>query len=191
MCTPKLGPTKKGCIFMSKKHSSTFKKQVVLEYLEGNIGFGSLAKKYGISGESPIKEWVRKYQTDGAVGLNRAMSHNKYTAEFKLRVLMHRQQHELSYAETASFFGLSNFATIAGWQSRYDKYGMLGLERKPRGKPMKEHPPKPSEPLTEQEREELERLRRENERLRAALAYEKKLQASVQRENRRIPRKRR
>lgn len=176
---------------MSKKYSSAFKKQVVLEYLEGNLGFESLAKKHGLSDHQQIREWLRKYQTDGAKGLDRAMSYKKYTPEFKHRVLTHREQHELSYSETATFFGISNSSTVAGWQHQYNKYGILGIEKAPRGNAMKERTPKTSEPLTVQEREELERLRRENERLKVALAYEKKLQASVQRGDRRIPRKRR
>lgn len=176
---------------MSKKYSSALKKQVVLEYLEGNLGFKSLARKYGISGHKQIQEWLRKYQTDYETGLNRTMSRNEYTTDFKHRVLMHREQHELSYSETATLFGIRNSTTIAVWQRQYNKYGILGLEKAPRGHAMKERRTKSSEPLTVQEREELERLRRENERLQVALAYEKKLQASVQREDRRIPRKRR
>lgn len=181
----------RGAFFMSKKYSSALKKQVVLEYLEGNLGFQSLAKKHGIARHKQIQEWYRNYQTEGAKGLDRTMTYKKHTPEFKLRVLTHRKQHELSYSETATLFGIRNSSTIAVWQRQYNKYGILGLEKAPRGHAMKERRTKSSEPLTVQEREELERLRRENEHLQVALAYEKKLQASVQREDRRIPRKRR
>ncbi|NEZ00339.1 transposase, partial [Bacillus shackletonii] len=40
------------------KYSEEFKKRLVTEYLEGNIGYGSLAKKYNMGSQTSIREWV-------------------------------------------------------------------------------------------------------------------------------------
>ena len=176
---------------MSKHYDTTLKKQIVSEYLEGKLGLKALAKKYDVSSHQMIREWLRRYELEGEDGLHRTMKKTHYSAEFKLCVIRHRMQHELSYAKTAAVFGIKNSSVICAWQGQYDKYGILGLEPKPRGSSMKDEKPITHTPLSRQEREELKELRIENERLRAAIAYEKKLQALAQREGRRIPRKRR
>ena len=176
---------------MSKRYDTALKKQIVSEYLEGKLGLKALAKKYDVSSHQTIQEWLRRYELEGEDGLHRTMKKTHYSAEFKLCVIMHRMQHELSYAKTAAVFGIKNPSMICAWQGQYDKYGILGIEPKPRGPFMKDKKPMRTTPLSHQEREELKALRIENERLRAAIAYEKKLQALAQREGRRIPRKRR
>jgi|LSQX01.3.fsa_nt_gb transposase len=176
---------------MSKRYDTALKQQIVYEYLEGKLGFEALAKKYDVSDHQMIREWLRRYELEGVDGLCRAMKKQHYSAEFKYRVITYRKQQELSYAETATVFGIINSSTICAWQRQYDTYGILGLEPKPRGSAMKDEKPITHTPLSNQEREELKELRIENERLRAAIAYEKKLQALAQREGRRIPRKRR
>ena len=40
------------------KYSTEFKKKIVAEYLKGNIGYGSLAKKYNIPSMNPIATWL-------------------------------------------------------------------------------------------------------------------------------------
>ena len=57
---------------------------------------------------------------------------------------------------------------------------------------MRKKPPKTNHntvPLKESEREELERLRHENEMLKAGIAYQKKLQALTQRYGTKPPKK--
>jgi transposase-like protein len=66
--------------------------------------------------------------------------------------------------------GLSSPNLLAKWVRAYRRQGEAGLRPKPRGRPRG-----PQQP--EAELSELERLRRENERLRAEVAYLGKLQA--------------
>jgi transposase-like protein len=47
-----------------KQYSESFKRQVVAEYEAGN-SMHALAKKYGITGGSTIKGWVKKYAKEG------------------------------------------------------------------------------------------------------------------------------
>ena len=51
------------------KYNLEFKLKVIKEYLEGNIGYPSLAKKYNINSESVIIRWVNAYKTQGCDGL--------------------------------------------------------------------------------------------------------------------------
>lgn len=47
-----------------KQYSESFKRQVVAEY-EAGSSMLSLAKKYGITGGSTIRCWVKKYSKEG------------------------------------------------------------------------------------------------------------------------------
>ncbi|WP_017380366.1 helix-turn-helix domain-containing protein, partial [Paenisporosarcina sp. TG-14] len=53
------------------KYSDEFKLKVVLAYLEGSLGYTSLAKAFNISTESLLKRWVRAYKEFGEAGLRR------------------------------------------------------------------------------------------------------------------------
>ena len=53
------------------KYSFEFKKEIVVAYLSGKGGFGSLAKDYGIPNKSQIYRWVKAYQKLGDDGLRR------------------------------------------------------------------------------------------------------------------------
>ena len=44
------------------KYSFEFKKEIVVAYLSGKGGFGSLAKDYGIPNKAQIYRWVKAYQ---------------------------------------------------------------------------------------------------------------------------------
>ena len=44
-----------------KDYSHTFKLSVVKEYESGGITLGALKRKYGIQGESTIRNWIEKF----------------------------------------------------------------------------------------------------------------------------------
>lgn len=168
---------------MSKRYSIELKIKVVNEYLTGDDGFRILEAKYNIN-RSLIRTWLYQFKNNGVQGLTAGLTRSTYSKSFKLTVLQHRLEHQLSYRETAEIFDIPNLSLIAQWQSKYNQYGILGLETKPKGRPsklMKQKPskqkPNKSETLNETEREELERLRVENRKLEVAIALEKKLQA--------------
>ncbi|GAB3063218.1 helix-turn-helix domain-containing protein [Salinicoccus sesuvii] len=168
---------------MHRKHSIDFKIKVVHEYLNGDSGYRPLSVKYKIDSKL-LRTWVTQFNQNGVQGLTAGMRKSKYTQAFKLAVLQHRLKHQLSYRETAVAFDIPNASVVAQWQSRYDQYGMLGLESKPKGRPSKSMSRQPSKPeketaqsLNESERAELERLRVENRQLEVAIALEKKLQS--------------
>lgn len=89
--------------------------------------------------------------------------------------LKHEIVHRVLAGETklalAQEYGLSSPQLIAAWLRRYRAEGDDGLRPKPTGRPKRD----PEAPV--REAPELERLRRENERLRAEVAYLGKLRA--------------
>ena len=69
-----------GGVFMAK-YGEEFKMKLVTEYLEGNIGFGSLAKKYNMGSQTPIRDWVNVYKSQGMDGLKRRITKKEYYNE--------------------------------------------------------------------------------------------------------------
>ena len=51
------------------KYSKEFKLKVVLEYLEGRMGYLLLARKHGIRSRALIQRWVHIYNALGEDGL--------------------------------------------------------------------------------------------------------------------------
>ncbi|MFC2947111.1 transposase, partial [Virgibacillus sediminis] len=66
------------------KYSSTFKLQVVREYLDGPLGYRLLASKYGIKSSTQLRNWVSVYKKHGAAGLNRKTIKEAYSVQFKM-----------------------------------------------------------------------------------------------------------
>ena len=164
------------------KYSAEFKLKVISEYMYGNSSYNSLCKKYKIPSNSQLRVWINQYEQYGEEGLQNKLVKKKYSGEFKLRVLKYRQTNRLSYKETANHFDISQGSTIASWQRQYNEEGFEGLNR-PIGRSKSMTLDKKNiepEKLNESEREELIRLREENEFLRARHEYEKKLRALVQ-----------
>lgn len=162
------------------KYSVDLKLKIVCEYLEGGTSFHFLKKKYNISSRQVIDVWVNSYKLYGVDGLKHRTTKMNYDRDFKLSVIQYRQLHRLTLTETANHFKISNPATISRWESIVRLEGSKGLSRS-HGRPsMKSNSEEVNVPVTETEREELERLRYENELLRATLEYEKKLDALVQ-----------
>ena len=157
-----------------------------MDYLDGEGSAGYLSKKYGVLDDSQVKRWINQYNQFGDEGLRKKMSKTSYSGEFKLSVLQYRQINKTSYRETANHFNINNPSLLANWQRKYMDEGFHGLERSI-GRPSKVTDNVHNKNLiniSESEKEELIRLRQENEYLKASLEYEKKLQALVQQRER-------
>lgn len=93
-----------------------------------------------------------------------------YSFEFKLALVERFAAGETAH-DLASEAGLSSPKLLETWARAYRREGSDALRPKTKGRPRKADGPPPVEPS------ELERLRRENERLRAEVAYLGKLRA--------------
>lgn len=187
------------------RHDEKFKQAVVEAYLSGEGGYKTLGGRYAVA-PSVVMQWVGHYRQHGDAGLRKKFSH--YSADFKLFVLQLMRAQELSFKQTSVLFDLRGGAgVVSGWERRYDEGGLKALEPKPRGRPSKMKPlktpktsaiprraktPNTHEPSSEQAPEPvtLEALRRENEYLRAEVAYLKKLDALVRAQKHAAPKKR-
>jgi len=165
-------------VFFMAKYDEIFKRSVVQDYLAGGGGYKGLASKYGVA-SGQIRNWVGFYRLNGDKGLTKKFSH--YSAEFKLHILEHMWREELSFTQTIHLFDLrGGGGVVSAWQRKYHEGGITALAPKPRGRPkqMKSlEPPKPIEKPTEAKT--LQELQRENEYLRAEVAYLKKLDALI------------
>ena len=150
------------------KYKTEFKMKVVKEYLEGNIGYKELAKKYSIPDHSTVRIWVNAYESQGYEGLEVKRKNNKYTLEFKLNTVNLYLTGEMSYQILANELKINNPPMIAKWVKEFREEGIEGLKSKKRGRPSnmpntdKNKKLKNKSNKTKEELSELEKLRKEN-----------------------------
>ena len=116
------------------KYSLTFKLKVVTAYLNGEGGYKSLAKKYGVKSASQVLCWINVFKEFGKDGLCRKQNNTRYTSEFKLAVVKSYLTSELSYRQIAFQYGLNNAPLIARWKSEFIKYGTNAFVERPKGR---------------------------------------------------------
>ena len=150
------------------KYNVEFKLKVVKEYLEGNIGYLSLAKKYNISNKSIIQRWVEAFKNQGYEGLEVKRKNKKYTLEFKLNTVNLYLTGEMSYQNLANELKINNPSIIAIWVKEFREEGIEGLKAKKRGRPSNMPSTDENKNLktksnkTKEELSEVEKLREEN-----------------------------
>lgn len=165
-----------------KQYSEAFKVSTIKEYLKGDISFNQLARKYDMPNNT-VKEWYALYKRFGFNGLKRKGSGHVYSREFKLSVLNYKQTHSLTNKAVADYFKLPSSGVISIWHAQYLSQGAdaFTLEIKRQATEEMNHDQhSKSKPQNRSERDELKRLKRENELLRIELLYQKKLQALAQ-----------
>ena len=165
-------------MFFIAKYDEIFKRSVVQDYLAGGGGYKGLASKYGVT-YGQIRNWVGFYRLNGDKGLTKKFSH--YSAEFKLHILEYMWREELSFTQTIHLFDLrGGGGVVSAWQRKYHEGGITALAPKPRGRPKQMKSLEPQKPIEKPtEAKTLQELQRENEYLRAEVAYLKKLDALV------------
>ena len=119
------------------KYSYEFKKKIVLEYLDGEGGSVTLARKYGIPSETRIKEWIKAYQNLGDEGLMRSRQKKNYSYEYKLGIVEMYLTSELSYMDIALAKKINNPCIIAQWVSNFRAFGPEALRPKKKGRKAK------------------------------------------------------
>lgn len=144
-------------------YSKEFKIKVVEEYIAGTASATELAAKYKISNESLLLRWVGLYNANRELKdyipnreVYMAEARKKTTIEERKEIVEYCLAHNRDYKGTASLYDVS-YSQVYSWVRKYDATGEEGLSDK-RGRHK-----------TDDEVDELERLRRENKRLKRQL----------------------
>ncbi|ABC01620.1 transposase IS1296EH (ORFA), putative [Mycoplasma capricolum subsp. capricolum ATCC 27343] len=102
-----------------------FKLQIIEEHKKG-ASVKSLASKYDI-GIWTIRDWIHQYNMFAEQGISKSVVHTKYDPEFKLHVINHKKEYNLSYPETIKLFSIKNSSTVALWEKQFKEKGIQGL----------------------------------------------------------------
>ncbi|MVP00638.1 helix-turn-helix domain-containing protein [Paenibacillus lutrae] len=158
----------------NRKYSPELKLQAVQDYLSGKYSQYELIDTYKIASRTQLQKWINKYNSHNSFkSVNegaRAMTKGRSTTwQERIDIALHCIAQERDYGKTATQFKVS-YNQVYQWVKKYENGGEDALQDG-RGRN------KASVELTEAERHKLElkKLAYENERLRAEIAFLKKL----------------
>ena len=144
-------------------YSASFKEKVVQDYLEGKGSFAELTIKYNIRGNDTVRRWVLLYNANRKLKdycpnreVYMADARRKTSMEERKEIVNYCIEHDRDYKRTASIYNVS-YSQVYSWVKKYDSNGEDGLIDKRGHHKM------------DDEVDELERLRRENARLKRQL----------------------
>lgn len=172
------------------KYSEQLRQRVIDEYLAEGVGTATLAARHGIA-RTVIRDWIARYRQHGSAGLCKKFSH--YDASFKMAVLHRMWRDELSYGQVRALFDIREANSVARWERLYHEGGIDALAPRARGRPRKMTASQPTKKTEEaaSETRTREDLLKENEYLRAEVAYLKKLDALLTAKKRAAQKKKR
>ena len=147
----------------NKAYTKEFKMQAVEEYLSGMSSVREIVAKYNISSKSLLERWILLYNANRELKdytpkqeVYMADARRKTTIEERKEIVKYCIEHNRNYKETASIYAVS-YSQVYSWVKKYDANGEEALTDK-RGRHK-----------SDDEVDELERLRRENVRLKRQL----------------------
>ena len=158
---------KHGILGLSKKtknrsYSKEFKMELVKKYISGEASSVDLAHQYDIS-SGLLRNWIRRYNANIELKdynpkqeVYMAKARRKTTIDERKEIVNYCIEHNRNYKETAALYNVS-YSQVYSWMKKYDSDGEEGLIDK-RGRHK-----------LDDEVDELERLRRENVRLKRQL----------------------
>lgn len=146
----------------NSSYSKEFKLKIIKEYQNGDGSSIDLALKYDIS-SGLLRKWIRQYNDHIELKdyypkqeVYMAEARRKTTLEERKEIVKYCIEHNRNYKETASIYDVS-YSQVYSWVKKYDDEGEDSLIDK-RGRHK-----------TDDAVDELERLRRENIRLKRQL----------------------
>lgn len=144
----------------NSSYTKEFKKLVVEEYLSGGCSLLDLSIKYKICNEYIVSSWIKQYNANIELKDKRevymAEARRKTTIEERKEIVKYCICHYRDYKETASIYDVL-YSQVFSCVKKYDACGEEGL--------LDKH----GHHKTDSEVDELERLRRENLRLKRQL----------------------
>jgi len=147
----------------NSSYSSDFKKICVEAVLSGEGSVDDIVAQYNISSREVLRKWIKRYNANRELKdynpkreVYMAGARRKTTIEERKEIVEYCINHNRDYKGTASLYNVS-YSQVYSWVKKYDTYGEEGLTDK-RG----HH-------KADDEVDELERLKRENLRLKRQL----------------------
>ena len=147
----------------NSSYSKEFKMAVVKEYIDGVGSLQTLALKYNIPSRETIRKWISMYNSNMELKdytpkreVYMAEAKRKTTIEERKEIVTYCMEHGHDYKNTADKYDVS-YSQVYSWVRKYDAAGEDGLVDK-RGRHK-----------SDEEVDELEKLRRENKRLKHQL----------------------
>lgn len=144
-------------------YTAEYKIMCVKAVLSGEGSLDDIVAKYNISSRQVLRHWIMKYNANRELKdynpkreVYMATARRKTTIEERKEIVKYCINHERNYKDTATLFDIS-YSQIYSWVKKYDANGEDALSDK-RGRHK-----------TNDEVDELERLRRENLRLKRQL----------------------
>lgn len=158
-----------------RKYSKELKLAAVRDYLSGEYSLREVSRKYELSSTSTLRRWINKYNShrelrDTSNGRTDTMTKGrKTTLDERIQIALYCLENGKDYQKAAETFRVS-YQQAYQWVKKYEEGGVSALEDK-RGK-------KEAVELSPEQKIkfEMQRLERENERLRAENAFLKKLE---------------
>jgi transposase len=145
------------------KYTSDFKRMCVEHYISGSMSADEIIAKYNISTLCVLRQWIKRYNAnrelkdyDPKREVYMAEARRKTTIDERKEIVEYCINHNRNCKDTAAKFDVS-YSQVYSWVKKYDIHGEAALSDK-RG----HH-------KTDDEVDELERLRRENLRLKRLL----------------------
>ena len=148
---------------------SESQRRVAVALFEAGLGKDAVATRLGVTASATGRLFER-WQVRGAGALVAKGRYRSFSFEFKLQVVR-RYLHGEPAVKLAREFDLASPQQVSTWARKFRAEGENGLRPTRRRRPPAD-PDSPPPELTE-----VEALRRENERLRAEVAYLGKLRA--------------
>ena len=107
--------------------------KIVSEVIKDGNSIRRISKKYNIK-QDTISKWVNTYKTRGDAGLHRNKAKKIYDYELKLKAVARYLESDLSYAEVAQEFNVSNPSLICQWVTTFRNSGEDSLRPKKPGR---------------------------------------------------------
>ena len=152
----------------NSSYTAETKKQAVEDYLQGKGSLREICRKHHIPSKETLRRWIEVYNSNRELrGYNPrpevyVAMRKKTTKEERQEIVTYCLEHGKDYKGTAAKYEVS-YSQVYQWVRHYEEQGEAGLEDR-RGKRK-----------SDDKVDELERLRRENLRLKAELQKSERL----------------
>ncbi|MCH7324064.1 IS3 family transposase [Solibacillus sp. MA9] len=151
----------------NKVYTEELKQRAVKDYLLKKYSMFDIIAKYGISGLSVFKKWLKIYTShselyDSGKGMSQAMTKGrKTTVEERIEIAKNCLANGKNYQETATQYEVS-YQQVYLWVRKFEQNGEEALQdQRGRTKPAEKRTPE------DEFRLKIQQMERENERLRA------------------------